>query len=119
MLWLVDDSPQLSPLARSVASNPESHLLVSIASLWEIAIKVSRGKLDLGCGLGDFISAIQGAGIVIYSLDSRHVTLVSALPFHHNDPFDRVLAAQCLVAGLTLLGRDLLLDAYGVRRVWT
>jgi len=118
LLWLVADDPQISAAGRRVVDHPDAQLVVSIASLWEMAIKISRGKLDLGCTLERFIQRVQEAGVTVWSLEPRHVIHLSTLPFHHSDPFDRVIAAQSILDELTLVSRDQVFDLYGVVRCW-
>jgi len=122
-LWTLSDDPQLSSRAREIVSltlpvKSESSLLVSLASLWEIAIKISRGRLTLGCSLEQMTLQAREAGMTLWPLQAQHVTCVATLPFHHGDPFDRVIAAQCLLDDLTLVSKDLIFDSYGVRRIW-
>jgi PIN domain nuclease of toxin-antitoxin system len=90
-----------------------------VASLWEIAIKVSLGKLMISGSLDTFIPeqlALNSIGILNITL--AHTAAVSTLPFHHRDPFDRLLVAQSLVEDIPIISRDSTLDAYGVTRNW-
>ncbi|MFM7424535.1 MAG: type II toxin-antitoxin system VapC family toxin [Elainella sp.] len=117
-LWFVNDSSQLSSTAKDLIES-ETNLWISIASLWEIAIKVSVGKLSLPRPLNDFISEhIQANEIDILTINISHLTKVSTLPFHHRDPFDRLLAAQALVEQVPLIGVDAVFDSYEVNRIW-
>jgi PIN domain nuclease of toxin-antitoxin system len=90
-----------------------------MASLWEIAIKISLGKLQLGQLYEDFIPhqlALNGIGILNISLE--HVAAIASLTFHHRDPFDRLLAVQAKIEKMTLVSADPSFDAYDVSRVW-
>jgi PIN domain nuclease of toxin-antitoxin system len=93
--------------------------LVSIASCWEIAIKVSLGKLRVEGSLGRFLPEQLAANrFQVLPIDLRHVARVAQLPFHHRDPFDRLLVAQALEEGLAVVSADEGLGEYGVERVW-
>jgi PIN domain nuclease of toxin-antitoxin system len=85
---------------------------VSIASVWEVAIKTSIGKLRAP---EDFADAAVAEGLALLPIEVEHIRAVRDLPFHHRDPFDRMLVAQALVEGLALVTRDRQLAAYGVR----
>lgn len=118
LLWLLADAPQLSAEARRIGSQPDHQLMVSIVSFWEIALKISRGKLELGCSLDQFIQRVRGAGVTVWNLEPDHVIYLSTLQFHHFDPFDRALAAQSILDGLLLVSCDKVFDLYGVERRW-
>ncbi len=119
ILWFWWDDPQLSATARSLLCDATNRKLVSIASPWEVAIKVSRKKLDIG---GPFRGFFEQQMVRSYfewlPLAMKHIDLVAELPFHHSDPFDRLLVAQCLSEGIPVVSIDSQLDAYGVTRLW-
>lgn len=118
-LWFVLDDPQLSATAKSLMEDPDNDLLVSPASYWEIAIKVGLGKLDLRSTYDDFIErGIVGNDFSILPIEPKHTSLLTTLPLHHKDPFDRLLAAQALVENLAVVSADKALDAYGAQRLW-
>lgn len=120
-LWFIEDSSQLKPEMRSRLEEDDSDVYVSIVSLWEIAIKVSLGKFNLKTTepFEVFIqSQLEENDIVLLPVTVRHLGVISALPLHHRDPFDRMLIAQAQVEGLTLVSRDEALDAYGITRLW-
>jgi PIN domain nuclease of toxin-antitoxin system len=120
-LWLIAGDAALSPTAREVIEKPNNEPLLSMASLWEMAIKVSLGKLTLSFE-EPFAEAIGGQlrenGMTVLPIDITHVSQVASMPFHHRDPFDRLIAAQALVEKLPLVGRDQAFDSYGVQRIW-
>jgi PIN domain nuclease of toxin-antitoxin system len=92
---------------------------VSAASVWEIAIKASLGRLELPEDLESFLlEAMEAEALLPLPVTLAHAAMVRGLPWHHKDPFDRLLVAQALREGLALVSQDRLLDAYGVRRVW-
>lgn len=118
-LWAVNDSPRLSQRAREEIENPGNELLLSIASLWEAAVKLSLGKLRLEIPFLELATQKTAAhGVAVLPITPEHLDKVSNLPLHHRDPFDRLLAAQCLSEDLSILSADGALDAYGVRRFW-
>ena len=118
LLWITEDHPQLSPTVRDIVENSNHQLSISIVSWWELAIKISRGKLDLGCPLDKFMRKSYDAGLAPCNLEPRHAAYLATLDFHHSDPFDRALAAQSILDHLPLLSRDGIFDLYGVDRRW-
>jgi len=119
LLWFALGDARLSPAALALINDGGNDKLVSPASYWEIAIKVSIGKLALNQSYEDFIDrGIRQNGFDILPIDPRHTGRVAALPFHHKDPFDRLLIAQALTEGIAIVGADALFDRYGVTRFW-
>jgi PIN domain nuclease of toxin-antitoxin system len=119
MLWFFWDDVQLSAPAKALIEDANNRKLVSIASCWEIAIKVALGKLDLGESSRSFLPreiARNNFELLPISLD--HATMVEGLTPHHRDPFDRLLIAQAMVEGLSLLSADVVFDPYGISRLW-
>ncbi len=117
-LWFINDSPELSnPVADLLESDVD--LLLSMASLWEIAIKVSLNKLTLPDDYERFIpQQITLNNIEILTITFEHLTVVSRLPFHHRDPFDRLLIAQSMSENLQIVSADTKFDSYEVDRKW-
>jgi PIN domain nuclease of toxin-antitoxin system len=118
-LWWVDDAPRLTERARAAIALRDQACFVSLASCWEIGMKVSLGKLTLESSLERFLAeqmAINGFQPLAITL--AHVARVAALPFHHRDPFDRLLVGQALDEDLTIVSADPVFQKYGVRRVW-
>lgn len=118
-LWFVSDDPRLSDTARSLIEADDSQPFISMASLWEISIKISLGKLELEQPYATFIPrqlALNGIGILNFSLE--HTAAIAALPFHHRDPFDRLIAVQAKIEEMPLVSADGTFDLYGVKRVW-
>jgi PIN domain nuclease of toxin-antitoxin system len=119
LLWFVLDRPQLSRIADALITEPSNDIFVSPATYWEIAIKVAKRKLNLLCPYDDFVDrGIAGNDIDILPIETRHTSLLTTMPFHHNDPFDRLLIAQALVEQMTIVSADSEFDAYGVSRLW-
>lgn len=118
-LWAGLDETKLSDLARSLFVDTAHQPLLSVASLWEVAINVSKGRLKLERNFDEFATeVVADAGIAILPLEMAHLALVATLPHYHRDPFDRLLVAQALAEGISLLSADAELDAYGVQRLW-
>ena len=118
-LWFVFGDPQLSAAAKSHIEDTNNTNYLSIVSVWEMAIKVSIGKLPLSQPLDVFIpDQLQRNGIQLLPARLPHVLHVATLPFHHRDPFDRLLAAQSLVEPMPVVSADALFDPYGVVRIW-
>jgi PIN domain nuclease of toxin-antitoxin system len=119
LLWYALADPKLSATAQGLILDPANEILISPASYWEIAIKVSIKKLALHQPYEDFLNAcLNRYGFVILPVEPRHTAAVVTLPFHHKDPFDRLLIAQALVEVIPILSGDVTLDAYGVTRLW-
>lgn len=118
-LWFDAGSARLNPHVRTLIESPEHERFVSIATLWEMAIKASLGRLDLRLSLIEYAEvAVEGNGFRLLAVTPPHLERISAMPFHHRNPFDRMLVAQALADDFTLLSRDETLDAYGIRRLW-
>lgn len=119
MLWFFWDDPQLSADAKDHIEDANHRKLVSIASCWEVAIKVGLGKLDLGEPSGTFLPReIARNNFELLPINLEHATTVETLPLHHRDPFDRLLVAQAMVEGLKIVGADRVFDQYSVARLW-
>ena len=118
-LWFAGGNPRLDDYARQLIENPEIGRLLSIASLWEMAIKVSLGRLYLGLPFEDLIpEQMRLNGIQLLGIELEHVTPVTTLPFHHRDPFDRLLVAQAMVEQMPIVSADPAFDAYPIERLW-
>ncbi|MEW5847860.1 MAG: type II toxin-antitoxin system VapC family toxin [Myxococcota bacterium] len=113
LIWWVSDSPTLSLTARtSIEQAPE--VFVSAVNVWEIAIKRSLGKLHLHVTQEDLARIAPTFGFTELPVTARHAAAVENLPWHHADPFDRLLVAQAQLEGATLVTADTVLAAYGV-----
>lgn len=119
ILWYWWDDPQLSPVAKAYIANPANQKLISPASPWEVAIKVRLKKLDIGGPFrGFFPQNMALTHFDFLSVEDRHLDELSVLPFHHRDPFDRLIVAQAKVGRLPIGSADSALDAYGITRIW-
>lgn len=119
LLWILTDDRQLSKKSKQLFLSENSNIYVSVASIWEMAIKVSIGKLNLRTSLKDFIKKqIEGNDIRVLSVETRDILPVETLPFHHKDPFDRLIISQCMSRDYRVLSADKVFDKYPVKRVW-
>ncbi len=119
LLWLVTDDDRLSETARQTFLNSENRLFFSAASLWEICIKMSVGKISLKTGWFQTIQAEMEINAIQWlPIEMPHCAEVTKLPFHHRDPFDRMLIAQAITQDMQLLSRDKRLSAYAIKRIW-
>jgi len=118
-LWAISDSSKLSSVARQCFLDPGNRLVFSAASMWEIAIKQSIGKLSGPRPILDVVGEeLRINGISWLGIEPEHCQHVAGLPFHHRDPFDRMLVSQAISESLQVLSADTQLDAYDVKRVW-
>lgn len=118
-LWFVLNDPSLSTSACDLITDPDNDILLSPASYWEIAIKVSIGKYQIPGSFDTWMEQqIQVNELEILSIEVAHVAAIVTLPFHHKDPFDRLLVAQALVEKIPIISVDSVLDNYGVNRYW-
>ena len=118
-LWFIMGDKQMSPRVRQLIETEGNQSLLSVASLWEIAIKISIGKLTLGQPFEILIPhQLASNGIQILNIAIEHFSQVSSLPFHHRDPFDRLIIAQAIVEKIPVLSIDAVFDNYAVQRVW-
>jgi PIN domain nuclease of toxin-antitoxin system len=119
LLWFQADDPQLSPLAKAAIEDPANERWLSPISLLEISLKNRLGKLPLPAPFGTlYPSTLLADDIHLLPIEARHIEPLTALPFHHRDPFDRFIAATALVETMRLVSDDVILDAYGVSRLW-
>ena len=110
LLWWLADSPSLSDQARGLIADPDNAVFVSAVSLWEIRLKQSLGKLQLP---KDFEERLAAESFENLPLLADHTREVASMPWHHRDPFDRMLIAQAQAAGLTFLTADQIASLYG------
>jgi PIN domain nuclease of toxin-antitoxin system len=115
LLALLSSDFPLSLNAREAMERPDSQLIVSAVSVWEIAIKRSSGKLDAP---DDLLDHIEESGAELLTITARHAHAVGALPCHHRDPFDRLLITQAQLEGCAIVTGDAAFSAYDVPVVW-
>ena len=115
-IWWADQPERLSQAALSALEDEANELLLSVASVWEMQIKIQLGKLKLSLPLKDLIKNQQETNnLTVSPVALTHVLALDALPFHHKDPFDRLLIAQSIEEDLTLVTADSQFSAYSVK----
>lgn len=119
LLWFLNEDPHLVPNAKALIEDSLNRKFVSMATCWEIAIKVGLKKLDLG----EPVSTFLPRELLVNKFDLLHIELVHALhveklPRHHRDPFDRLLVAQSIIEKIAIVSSDDKFDSYGVVRLW-
>ncbi len=117
-LWFVLSDPQLSAMAGATIADPNNDVAISPASHWEIAIKISVGKYSLREPFQVFMEReITVNQFDVLTIEPRHTAILTSLPYHHRDPFDRLIVAQAIVENLPLVSADGVLDAYPIARI--
>lgn len=119
LLWFLNGDAQLSSVACELIEDQDNERFLSIASLWEMAIKISIGKLTQRSSFDDLINGpLKDNAIDLLPIRSIHLDTLTNLPFHHRDPFDRLMIAQSMVEQMPIVSRDLAFDTYPVERRW-
>jgi PIN domain nuclease of toxin-antitoxin system len=118
-LWFIGGDGSLSERARSLIQEADNEVLISIATLWEISIKTSLNKLELVEAFDVLIPReLADNEFTQLPVTLNHIVQLGRLPFHHRDPFDRLLIAQSLYENVPLVSKDSAFDRYGIERVW-
>ena len=118
-LWFIQGNDNLSDIARASIEDLKNQKFVSTASLWEIAIKVSIGKLEIGMSMPELIKReVLGNTFQIMRIEPAHLDELSKLPFHHKDPFDRLIISQSLAEDSPIISKDKVLSAYAAQLIW-
>jgi len=118
-IWFVYNAQELPDKTRELLEDDSTELNLSLASVWEMAIKVSIGKLQLAEKVTDLVTnQMTKDEIELLSITLPHLDLIETLPFHHKDPFDRLLVAQSQVENIAIVSTDVAFDPYGVNRIW-
>lgn len=118
-LWFITDHASLSSHAENLIQQPDNPVYLSVGSIWEMSIKVSLNRLEMPTPFNEFIdSQLIENRIALLPIRTEHTAKLISLPFHHQDPFDRLLVAQALHEGYTLISKDEIFDPYGVDRQW-
>lgn len=114
LIWYLEGHPNLSETHRSIIEDRRNLVAVSTAILWEMTIKISIGKLELMDGFAAIEATLLLQGIRILPIQTAHLQRLLSLPFHHRDPFDRLIIAQALVEDMTLVSDDEFFPLYPV-----
>jgi len=119
VIWFITEDDQLSVKAKELIKDINNTCFVSIASLWEMGIKYSLGKLDLKADLKKIFELIDQSGLTILPITTSHILANTTLDFHHRDPFDRLIIAQAKSEGLTLISKDKEFEDYNINLIWS
>lgn len=118
-IWYVTDNSKLRATAQQLINNGNNQVLLSIASIWEMAIKHSVGKLNFELPFEVFISQqLISNNFRLLDIKISHLVAVASLPLHHRDPFDRLIIAQAMVEKILIVGTDEVFDSYLIQRLW-
>jgi len=118
-IWWSSEPNKLSEKVLTLCENIDNNLILSVASIWEMQIKLQLGKLKLKISLQELIESQQQTNnIQILSIDLKHVLELHNLPAHHNDPFDRLLISQANSENIDLVSRDEIFAKYEVKLLW-
>lgn len=122
LLWLMEASPNLSATAASLIADPSNRLYLSMASIWEMAIKIGLKKLTLSVPFSTFLAtATSGYGLIGLPITAADCIAYESLPFpdlQHRDPFDRMIIVHARCENLSVVGVDAAFDSYGITRLW-
>jgi len=117
-IWFVTDNPKLSQKSIALIEDLNNEIFVSIATFWEIAIKMSIGKLELKMKFSKLIEELKENEMTLLEIEFPHLVQLISLPFYHRDPFDRLLIAQSMVEKMALVSYDSTLENYPIQRLW-
>jgi len=121
-LWFVSNSKELSQTAKSLIEDETNEIFISIASLWEISIKTALGKLIIYGKYASVIDDLTDNSIEILPINFAHTVQQNNLPFHHKDPFDRIIISQAIVENMNFISADAIFNNYfkgkSVKRIW-
>ena len=119
LVWALDSPDKLSKNAVLVLENSDNNLLISAGTMWELSIKVSLKKLNLSMPFRIWMEkGFTDLGLTLMPINLAHSDKQVGLDFHHKDPFDRILVAQALTEGISIISIDSIFDQYGVTRIW-
>lgn len=117
LIWFLEGNSLLSNQRQKILTDSQNEVFISIASLWELAVKLSIGKITLSKSLLQIIQQIDTENIEILPILPQHVLEVEKLTFHHRDPFDRIIIAQAKFDGLNLMSEDVEFSKYSVKMI--
>lgn len=118
VIWFMTDDPLLPDSVKHAIEDPNNSCLISMASVWEKSIKHSLHKLQLGKHIGEIFQIIELSGLDVLPITKNHVLKLSDLPFHHRDPFDRMLIAQAISENLVIVTKDPWFENYPAKIQW-
>lgn len=118
LIWFLNGEEHLSEKSKKVIENPENSLFISIATIWELAIKISLGKFKFDQGFKQFLELIEENGFEVIPISLEHALRLSTLEFLHRDPFDRLIVVQAMTDNLTVITRDEYMEKYSISTLW-
>jgi PIN domain nuclease of toxin-antitoxin system len=118
IIWFSQNNEKLSKFAKEIISDINNNCFVSIASIWEMAIKLKLKKLSIDLNLSEFVDELANRDFKFLDLKLEHVINVSELDLFHNDPFDRILISQSIIENIPIISIDQQFDKYPIRRIW-
>lgn len=119
LIWWANDVSNISDRVQNIIFDVDNELLVSLASIWEIQIKISLGKLSLPRPLPDIVATqVNENQIKVMQIELSHIYTLDLLPLHHRDPFDRIIIAQAMNEKISIASIDKAFDAYSIERIW-
>jgi len=118
LIWYLEDSADLSITIARIIDNPTCQKFISVASLWEIAIKSNIGKLDMRLSCNELLDTIENSELSVIPIENDYLKGLSKLPFIHKDPFDRLIITTALSEGLTIMTVDENIQKYNVPWIW-
>ena len=117
-IWFVENDKQMPAKTKAEIEKESNSILVSVASLWEITIKLSLGKLEIKSSLEKIIKEVAENGFELLPILPEHFLALSKLKYYHRDPFDRLIIAQGQFENLLIVSKDVTFDTYKVKRIW-
>jgi len=117
-IWFVEDDKQLPAKIKIELEDIDNSIVISIASLWEMTIKLSLGKLHIGCLIEEMIDKVYQNGFEILPILPDHIIKLSKLDYFHRDPFDRIIISQGLSENMVIVSSDKVFDEYSIKRKW-
>ncbi len=117
-IWFAEDDDQLHPNIKRAIEKSANDIFLSIASIWEMAIKIQLNKLKISKSIEEVIELATSNGFELLPILPEHIIKLTALAFHHRDPFDRIIIAQGLDENFQIVSKDSIFDEYGVKRLW-
>ncbi|MDA3892808.1 MAG: type II toxin-antitoxin system VapC family toxin [Salinivirgaceae bacterium] len=114
VLWFITDNPKLPQNLKRIIEDESNTCFISMASLWEVGIKYSIGRLELQIKLEELFKIIEESGIQVLPISTEHILVNTTLAFIHQDPFDRLIIAQSISENLTLVSKDQYFSKYPV-----
>jgi PIN domain nuclease of toxin-antitoxin system len=118
LIWFLNGDEKLSVNARTIIEDPNNLKIVSIATIWELAIKISLEKFKFSKGFKNFLKFVGDNGFEMLPITFEHALMVAKLEFRHRDPFDRLLIAQCITENLILVTKDEYIKQYNIKTIW-